>query len=68
MSKEELRHCPYCGAAAKVKYSAPYTWVECKKCGAATRQYPDYGEERDPEARQLAVEDWNAGEIDDGEV
>lgn len=65
MSKEELRHCPKCGAAAKVRYSQPFTWVECKKkCGVATHQYPDYGEQNDPQARVNAIEEWNTMEVE----
>lgn len=60
MSKEEIKHCPRCGGAAKIKYEAPYTWVQCKKCKMQGNKIPDYGaEERDPESRALAIEDWN---------
>lgn len=63
MSKEELRHCPRCGAAAKVKYKMPYTWVECKKCKLHSELIPDYSyEQRDPDSRRLAIEDWNTME------
>ena len=63
MSKEELRHCPVCGSAAKIKYHMPYTWVECKKgCGARSNSYPNYMEQ----AREYAIEDWNSlGEVAD---
>lgn len=64
MSKEELRHCPFCGSPAKVRYNEGSTWIECKrKCGAMTHKYPDFGIERDPEARALAVEEWNEREL-----
>lgn len=64
MSKEELRHCPVCGSPAKIRYDKPFTWVECKKkCGAMTHKYPDYGEERDPAARAMAIEEWNEREL-----
>ena len=63
MSKEEIRHCPMCGGAAKVKYKDRYTWVECKKCHFTSDKYPDYSdEERDPDARANAIEDWNTKE------
>ena len=63
MSKEELRHCRYCGGAARVRYDSPFHWVECKKCKAATRAYSDWGEHNDPDSRRDAIEDWNNGEI-----
>ena len=70
MSKEELRHCPRCGGAAKIRYRIPFTWVECKKCHLQSETIPDYGcEQRDPESRAIAIEDWNTMEvIRDGEV
>ena len=62
MSKEEIRHCPYCGAAAKVRHDDENTWVECKKgCGARSNSYPNYMEQ----AREYAIEDWNSlGEVE----
>lgn len=63
MSKEELRHCPKCGAPAKVRYEMPMTWVQCKKCKLTSSRFPDYEEQRDPYARQLAIEDWNTMEL-----
>ena len=61
MSKEEIHHCPKCGGAAKIKYEAPYTWVQCKKCKFCGEKIPDYGtEERDVESRAAAIEDWNS--------
>lgn len=63
MSKEELRHCPKCGGAAKVHYEEPYTWVACKKCHLSSAMYPDYGTARDPASREMAIEDWNTLEV-----
>ena len=63
MAKEEIRHCPRCGGAPKVRYSKPFTWVECKKCKLAGLQVPDYEEERDRESREMAIEDWNTMEL-----
>ena len=66
MSKEEIRHCPRCGGAPKVRYSMPFTWVECKKCKLQSLKIPDYGyEQRDPESRAIAIEDWNTMEVVD---
>ena len=63
MSKEELRHCPKCGGTAKIRYQMPFTWVECKKCHLRSL-IPDYGyEQRDPESRAMAIEDWNTMEV-----
>lgn len=60
MSKEELCHCSKCGAPAKIRYSQPFTWVECKKkCGQRSENFVDYEEERDSAAREAAIEDWN---------
>ena len=59
MAKEELHHCPKCGGAPKVRYSKPFTWIECKKCGYTTTKIPDYDRERDPESRAMVVEEWN---------
>lgn len=59
MSKEEMRHCPSCGGAAKVRKNDESTWVECKKCGTKSNLYPNYIED----ARQYAIEDWNNLEV-----
>lgn len=64
MSKEELRHCPKCGGAAKVRYKTPVTWVECKKCHFRSAEYPDWDEQRDPQSRIDAIDDWNTLEIE----
>lgn len=65
MAKEEIRHCPACGGAAKVRYHMGYTWVECKKCRLTSHSFPDWYEQRDPEARIAAIEDWNTMETED---
>ena len=57
MSKEELRHCPYCGGKAKVKTADELVWVECKKCDECTTKYPE-------DARELAIAEWNGEEYD----
>lgn len=68
MSKEEIKHCPYCGGAAKVKYQSGYTWVECKKCKKGSEKFPDWGEERDPIAREMAIDDWNSLEAEGNQI
>ena len=65
MGKEEIRHCPACGGTAKVRYKMPYTWVECKRCGLMGAQISDWYEQRDPESRKAAIEDWNTMEVVD---
>lgn len=60
MSKEELRHCPKCGATAKVKHDDEYIWVQCKKCGLTSNKIFDYGDD----AREMVVEDWNSLEVE----
>ena len=56
---EKLLPCK-CGAGARIRYKIPVTWVECRrKCGVHTSYYVDNKEQFDPEARQLAIDEWN---------
>ncbi len=52
----ELKPCPFCGGKAKLRYSMPFSWVECTKCNASI-DYKDRYEMRDGE--QKAVDMWN---------
>ena len=59
MADSKLLPCK-CGAGARIRYSVPATWVECRrKCGIRTAYYVDDKEQFDPEARRLAIEEWN---------
>ena len=49
-----------CGAAARVRYKIPVTWVECKKkCGMQTGFFTDKFEQRDSESEKNAILEWN---------
>ena len=51
-----------CGAEARVRYKAPFAWVECKKkCGMTSGYVGDKaGEYARPETEQAAIVRWNA--------
>lgn len=56
-----------CGSPARVRYKIPVTWVECKKkCGMKTGFYVDGYEQRDPEAENKAIMEWNRMVFKDG--
>ena len=59
MKNEKTIPCK-CGAEARIRYKAPYTWVECKKkCGMRTGVFMDWYEFCDPTQRKRAVAEWN---------
>lgn len=66
MAKEELHHCPRCGAPAKIRTYDTYFAIECKKkCGVTTQHYPYNNDIIDCEAKLLAMEEWNNFTFDD---
>lgn len=62
---DKLKPCPFCGSRATKRYIKPFSFVQCKKCGASTRIIPDYFEEADGKGE--AIEAWNM-RIDDNEI
>lgn len=66
MAKEELHHCPRCGAPAKLRTYDNYFTIECKKkCGVTTQHYPYSGDIITNEAKYFAIEEWNAFTFED---
>lgn len=59
----DLKPCPFCGGAAKLRVSEEAwdssVYVECTKCGASTKMWPYVFEFEEEGATNRAVESWN---------
>lgn len=53
----KINPCPRCGGRAKLRYRKPFSWVECKKCGASGTPVCDWWEETDGKEKAIAF--WN---------